>query len=116
MLSLNKMTITIFFYLVGSFVAISLVSFVAEKSESYLVVKFVTESAPGATQQEAINNLLTMTGEEVRNKLEKSLIAIAVVKFGINIFILYLCSCLIAKRFNSNLSELDALHDRGKNK
>ena len=115
MLSLNKMTITIFFYLVGSFVAISLVSFVAEKSESYLVVKFVTESAPDATQ-EAINNLLTMTGEEVRNKLEKSLIAIAVVKFGINIFILYLCSCLIAKRFNSNLSELDALHDRGKNK
>jgi hypothetical protein len=115
MLSLNKITLKIFFYLVGSFFAISLVSFVAEKYESSLVLKLVTESALGATQQEAVDKLLTMPGNEVRNKIEKLVIAVAVVKLGINICILYLTSCLIVKRFNSNLSEMDAPHNRGQN-
>jgi hypothetical protein len=112
MLIPHKVTISIFFYIVFSVVAISLVSFAVEKFEPYLIEKLVTESSPGSTQQEVINHLLAMEGKEVRNKLETLLTAITITKLSINAFILYLCSCFIVKRFSSNLLKLDAANSK----
>lgn len=104
MLIQNKIIITIFSYIVISITAISLISFAAKKYEPYLIVKFITKSAPNATKQETLNDLSTMDGEERSNKLNTLLTVIALVKLTINIFILYICSCFIARKLNKSVN------------
>ncbi len=109
MLIPNKMNITIFAYIIVGVIAVSLVSFIAEKVEPYLLIKFVVESSSGATQQEVINDIAKMPEKDVGGKIEMVVAAIVITKLLVNALILYVLSCFItnklSKSFNSTSSK-----------